>query len=188
VADYQRILSGPDDSIRRGVVADSHFQFRRPLSHRAQSPGAGQPADQPRSWTSRQRRDGPEAWAPRQYVGENLSGPAKRLRRRRCARRQCFASVRRHPAPGGWLIFDISKWDLALLARDPGQRYPVLKVNEVSIEETAIYDAAEQIRHVALLGLPRDPLSIASYFSAGTNPAAGRRRLPPGNPLRRIPA
>jgi putative transposase len=46
-ADHQGILSGPDDSIRRGIVADSHFQFRRPLSHRAQSPGAGQPADHP---------------------------------------------------------------------------------------------------------------------------------------------
>jgi SAM-dependent methyltransferase len=62
---------------------------------------------------------------------------------------QCLASVRRHLAPGGRLIFDISKWDLALLARDPGQLYPVLKVNEMSIEETATYDAAEQIRHVA---------------------------------------
>jgi putative transposase len=42
--------------IRRGVVADSYFQFRCPLSHRTQSPGARQPADQPRSCASRQCR------------------------------------------------------------------------------------------------------------------------------------
>lgn len=61
---------------------------------------------------------------------------------------QCFRSVRRHLARNGRLIFDISKWDLAMLARDPGERYTVLTVNDITIEETAAYDAADQIRHV----------------------------------------
>lgn len=62
--------------------------------------------------------------------------------------KQCLAGVRRHLAPGGRLVFDISKWDLALLARDPSQRYPVLKANGISIEETATYDAAAQVRDI----------------------------------------
>jgi SAM-dependent methyltransferase len=67
--------------------------------------------------------------------------------------KQCLASVRRHLGTNGRLVFDISKWDLALLARDPRQRHPVLSVNdpkrgEISIEETASYDAAQQIRDV----------------------------------------
>jgi SAM-dependent methyltransferase len=61
---------------------------------------------------------------------------------------QCFGNVRRHLAPNGRLIFDISKWDFAMLPRDPAQRFPVLTVNEVTIEERATYDAAEQVRHV----------------------------------------
>jgi 2-polyprenyl-3-methyl-5-hydroxy-6-metoxy-1,4-benzoquinol methylase len=44
---------------------------------------------------------------------------------------QCFRNVRRHLAPNGRLIFDISKWDLATLAQDP-----------------ATYDAPSQIRLV----------------------------------------
>lgn len=49
-------------------------------------------------------------------------------------------------------MFDISKWDMRL-SRDPVQRYSVLRVpdpkrGEVTIEETAAYDAAEQVRHV----------------------------------------
>jgi 2-polyprenyl-3-methyl-5-hydroxy-6-metoxy-1,4-benzoquinol methylase len=47
---------------------------------------------------------------------------------------QCFRNVRRHMAPHGRLIFDISNWDLAALASDP-----------------ATYDAASQIRHVTLV-------------------------------------
>ena len=54
--------------IRRGVVADSHFQFRCPFSLRAQSPGARQPADQPRRGASRQRRAGPAESAPRRHA------------------------------------------------------------------------------------------------------------------------
>jgi hypothetical protein len=67
--------------------------------------------------------------------------------------RACFTCARRHLLPSGRLIFDISKWDLAVLARDPVQRRPVLRFNdpergEVAIEETATYDAAEQIRSI----------------------------------------
>jgi SAM-dependent methyltransferase len=61
---------------------------------------------------------------------------------------QCFRSVRRHLAADGRLIFDISKWDIAMLARDPRERYPVLTVNDIAIEETASYDSAQQIRHI----------------------------------------
>jgi len=77
--------------------------------------------------------------------------------------KQCFASVRRHLVPGGKLVFDVSKWDLPRLARDPGERHPVLRVNhpergEISVDETAVYDAAEQIRRVVwYLSAPDDP-------------------------------
>jgi SAM-dependent methyltransferase len=62
--------------------------------------------------------------------------------------KQCLACVRRHLASNGRLIFDISKWDLAMLARDPAVRFPVMTVNDITIEETASYDAASQIRHI----------------------------------------
>lgn len=67
--------------------------------------------------------------------------------------KQCFRSVRRHLAPNGRLVFDISKWDLSRLARDPEQRYPVLRVHDsrcgdISVEETSDYHAATQIRHI----------------------------------------
>lgn len=65
----------------------------------------------------------------------------------------CLRAVRRHFAPGGRLIFDISKWDIAQLARDCRQRYPVLSLEdadrgEITIEETATYNAAEQVREI----------------------------------------
>jgi Methyltransferase domain len=62
--------------------------------------------------------------------------------------KHCFACVRRHLDVNGRLVFDISKWDLAMLARDPAVRFPVMTVNDVTIEETATYDAANQIRHI----------------------------------------
>lgn len=61
---------------------------------------------------------------------------------------QCFGNVQRHLAPGGRLIFDISKWDMAMLARDPRERCPVLTVKDITIEETASYDSAEQVRRI----------------------------------------
>ena len=48
-AHHQGILSGADDPVWRGVIANRHAQLRRPLSHRAQSPGVGQPTHQPSS-------------------------------------------------------------------------------------------------------------------------------------------
>jgi hypothetical protein len=61
------------------------------------------------------------------------------------------------------LVFDVSKWDLPRLACDPREHRPVLRVNhpergEISIEETAEYDAAEQIRRVVwYLSAPDEP-------------------------------
>ncbi len=67
--------------------------------------------------------------------------------------KRCLASVRGHLAEHGRLIFDVSNWNPEVLARDSGQRYPVMRVNdpirgEITIEETAHYNGAEQIRHV----------------------------------------
>lgn len=65
----------------------------------------------------------------------------------------CLCCVRRHLAPGGRLVFDISKWDLRTIAGNPVQRLPVLTLNDVgrgriAIDETSEYDAAEQVRHI----------------------------------------
>lgn len=65
----------------------------------------------------------------------------------------CLGCVRRHLAPGGRLIFDVSHWDLAKLARDPAVRSFALSVQDprrgvVTIEESAGYDAVEQIRSI----------------------------------------
>jgi SAM-dependent methyltransferase len=67
--------------------------------------------------------------------------------------KQCFTCIRRHLAPGGRLVFDISKWDTGVFARDPGQRYPAFsldhpKLGEITIEEMTSYDAAAQVRDV----------------------------------------
>ncbi|HEX4810548.1 MAG TPA: class I SAM-dependent methyltransferase [Bryobacteraceae bacterium] len=69
--------------------------------------------------------------------------------------RQCLACVRRHLAPGGRFVFDISKWDLALLAADPAERHLAYLVEdpehgEIRVEESAGYDAQHQVRHVNL--------------------------------------
>ncbi len=67
--------------------------------------------------------------------------------------KQCFGCLRRHLEPGGRLVFDISKWNLALLAAEPVQRSPVYSLNdsergEITIEETSSYDSAAQIRKI----------------------------------------
>ena len=66
---------------------------------------------------------------------------------------QCLRSVRRHLAPGGRLIFDISNPDLALLERDPTKRYPVFSWQDpergtVSLEEITRYDARTNVREI----------------------------------------
>jgi SAM-dependent methyltransferase len=65
----------------------------------------------------------------------------------------CLRRARSHLTPGGRLVFDISKWDLGQLAGDSGERRPVLNApvagrGEITIEETATYDSAEQVRHM----------------------------------------
>jgi SAM-dependent methyltransferase len=67
--------------------------------------------------------------------------------------KQCLFSVRRNLATGGRLAFDISKWDLGVIGREAGIRYPVLTLRHptrgiVTVEESAHYNAATQIRHV----------------------------------------
>jgi len=67
--------------------------------------------------------------------------------------KQCLACVRDLLGAGGRLVFDISKWELQQLVRDPTQRYPVLALadpqrGEMTIEETASYDSAAQVRHI----------------------------------------
>jgi len=67
--------------------------------------------------------------------------------------KQCLRSVHRHLAVGGRLVFDVSNPDMRRLARDPGQRYPVLRVDnpqcgEISLEETVDYDTAAQVQHI----------------------------------------
>lgn len=66
---------------------------------------------------------------------------------------QCLTCVRRHLAPGGRLIFDVSNPSPRLLAREAGPRYPLFRVNdpqrgEVSLEETVNYDTAAQVSHI----------------------------------------
>jgi SAM-dependent methyltransferase len=76
---------------------------------------------------------------------------------------QCLKTVRRHLREDGRLIFDVSKWDLALLARDASERHPVMVVGhpqhgDVTIEETASYNAATQVRDITwFLSTPTTP-------------------------------
>src|SRR5262249_45897036 len=67
-ADYQGILSGTDDLVWRGVVAVSHSELRGPLSHRTQSPGSVQPANQPRARSHGKRGVCPTAPATGQHA------------------------------------------------------------------------------------------------------------------------
>jgi len=61
---------------------------------------------------------------------------------------RCLACVANHLTPHGRLIFDISKWEIAMLARPAGQRFPALTSDNVTIEESASYDAARQVRDI----------------------------------------
>ena len=67
--------------------------------------------------------------------------------------KQCLACSRRHLAPGGRLVFDVSNPDPAQLMGDSGERKPVMRVidsrrGEIVLEERATYDAASGIRNV----------------------------------------
>lgn len=61
-----------------------------------------------------------------------------------------LAAIRRHMAPGGIFAFDIFNPDVRLLARPPGQRFPVFQVEtdsfgKLSVEATTDYDPATQV-------------------------------------------
>lgn len=61
-----------------------------------------------------------------------------------------FASVRRHLAPGGVFAFDIFTPDSRILARPPGQRFPIMDVTTegfgtLTVEGTHDYDPATQV-------------------------------------------
>jgi SAM-dependent methyltransferase len=67
--------------------------------------------------------------------------------------RQCFTAVRRHLAPHGRFVFDVSNWDPRVLAATFPGRHPVLQFThpergDVTIDELARYDPAAQIRHI----------------------------------------
>jgi SAM-dependent methyltransferase len=62
--------------------------------------------------------------------------------------KRCLGCVRRHLVEGGRLVFDVSKWDLSVLMREPETRYPVPTAGQITVEEMAHYDSARQIRHI----------------------------------------
>jgi SAM-dependent methyltransferase len=88
----------------------------------------------------------------------------------------CLDCVRRHLLPGGAFVFDVFNPDVAILARPPGERFPVMRVRhprrgEVRIEATGDYDAATQVNraawHFSTAGEPDflvAPLHLRSIF------------------------
>ncbi|HEV2733898.1 MAG TPA: class I SAM-dependent methyltransferase [Longimicrobiaceae bacterium] len=75
----------------------------------------------------------------------------------------CFACVREHLLPGGAFVFDVFNPDVRILARAPGERFPLMRVEhprrgEVRIEATSDYDAATQVNRATW------------YFSAADEP------------------
>lgn len=66
--------------------------------------------------------------------------------------RSFFASVERHLAPEGRLLFDIFVPSASILSRQPGERHLVMTSgagdDEVTLEETTRYDPATQMSHV----------------------------------------
>lgn len=61
--------------------------------------------------------------------------------------RRCFAAVQRHLAPGGRLMFDLSKWPLGRFD-SCGERRLLGDMNGYRVEELSAYDAAAQVRHI----------------------------------------
>jgi len=59
--------------------------------------------------------------------------------------KQCLMCVRRHLAPRGRLIFDVSKW---ALSRFDTQRHPQFQTGDISVDETGTYDAVNQVRQI----------------------------------------
>jgi SAM-dependent methyltransferase len=66
----------------------------------------------------------------------------------------CLSLVRAHLKPGGAFVFEIFNPSLALLTRDPNQRYSVGTYpdpdgrGKVTVTETNLYDAVSQINHI----------------------------------------
>jgi len=65
-----------------------------------------------------------------------------------------FANVRRHLLPGGTFIFDVFNPSLAILMRDPNQRYLDRQYEDpegrgaIALEMTAVYDDAAQVNRM----------------------------------------
>ena len=89
---------------------------------------------------------------------------------------EAFAAVRRHLAPAGMFAFDVFNPDVRLLARPPGQRFPVMNVETesfgtLSVEGTHDYDSATQVNratwYVSAPGKPDAwvlPMVLRSIF------------------------
>ena len=93
-----------------------------------------------------------------------------------------FAAVRRGLAPGGMFAFDIFNPNVRLLARTPGQRFPLFEVEtesfgKLSVEATINYDAATQV------GRSRWYVSTASDPDAWILPLELRNIFPQELPL-----
>ena len=75
----------------------------------------------------------------------------------------CFASVRRHLLPGGAFVFDVFNPSVQILARPPGERFPLMAVQhpqrgQVRVEATSDYDAASQVNRATwYFSSPSDP-------------------------------
>lgn len=75
----------------------------------------------------------------------------------------CFACVRRHLLPGGAFVFDIFNPSVQILARPPGERFALMRVEhprrgEVRVEATSDYDAASQVNRATwYFSSPSDP-------------------------------
>jgi SAM-dependent methyltransferase len=88
-----------------------------------------------------------------------------------------FANVRKHLAPGGRFIFDVFNPSIAILNRDPNQRYVERQYEDpdrrgtITIEQTAVYDDAAQVNRITLyFSLPGEkdfrvePLHLRCFF------------------------
>lgn len=88
----------------------------------------------------------------------------------------CLACVRRHLLPGGAFVFDVFNPDVGILARAPGERFPLMRVahprrGTVRIEATSDYDAATQVNRATWYFSTEDepdflvaPLHLRSVF------------------------
>ena len=87
-----------------------------------------------------------------------------------------FAAIKRHLAPEGMFAFDIFNPNVRLLARAPGQRFPVFQkesesFGQLSVEDTIDYDPATQVSrsrwYVSAPGKPDAwvlPLELRNIF------------------------